>query len=167
MPRSNAGKWAGALAPARLVVTISDVLAALFLMAMMCVAFADVVGRSFFNAPLPGATELTELLVAGTIAAILPSLAMRGMHATIDVLDIFVPRALRRWQMGLADLLGAVSFAFVAWRVWIEGDKTARFGGQTPLLEIPMAPVLYAVSVFFALSALAFLVAIAPPHESD
>lgn len=167
MPPSDATKRAGFFAPARLVIAACDVLAALGLMAMMSVAFVDVVGRTFLNAPLPGATELTELFVAVTIAAVLPSLALRGLHATIDVLDAFVPERLRPWQLGFADLLGAISFAFVAWRVWIEGDKTARFGGQTPLLEVPMAPVLYGVSVLFAVAALAFLVSIATPKEGD
>ena len=67
--------------------------------------------------------------------------------------------------MGLSNLLCAVSLAFVAWRVWIEGDKTARFGGQTPLLEIPMAPVLYGIAVLFGISALAFLFAILNPYK--
>lgn len=167
MARSDANNGAGVLTPARRVIAVCDVLAAMSLMAMMCVAFIDVVGRTFLNAPLPGATELTELFVAATISAVLPSLALRGMHATIDVLDVFVPERMRHVQMGIADLLGATSFAFVSWRVWIEGDKTARFGGETPLLEIPMAPVLYGVSVLFAVAALAFLVSIATPKESS
>lgn len=161
MPASNAKRF-GAV---RLIISLTDGLAALALLSMMGIAFFDVVGRSFFQSPMPGATELTELAVAITIACVFPSLAWRGLHATIDVLDVFVPEWFRPWQVGFSNLLCAVSFAFVAWRVWIEGDKTARFGGQTPLLEIPMAPVLYGIAVLFGISALAFLFAILNPYK--
>jgi TRAP-type C4-dicarboxylate transport system permease small subunit len=151
---------AGAFAPANLIIAATDVLAAICLMAMMGVAFIDVVGRTFFNAPMPGATELTELMVGATICFILPSLAWRGLHATIDVLDVFVPQRLRPWQLGFADLLSGFCFGIVSWRIWIEGGKTAKYGGKTPLLEIPLAPVQYGISVMFAIAAMAFLLTI-------
>lgn len=166
MPASEGNPaGAGVLTPARWIIAASDGLAALGLFAMMAVAFLDVIGRSFFNAPMPGATELTELLVAATVCCVMPSLAWRGMHATIDVLDAFLPDRFRRFQHAAVNLISAVCFAFVAWRVWIEGDKTARFGGKTPLLEVPMAPVLYAAAVFFALAALAFALTIFRPKD--
>lgn len=164
MPPSNS-KRAGVLTSARAVLAVSDVLAAISLMAMMGIAFFDVVGRTFFRAPMPGATELTELAVAATVCFAFPSLGYRGLHATIDVLDAFVSSRLKPVQLGIANLLSAISFCAVAWRVWIEGDKTARFGGETPLLEIPMAPVLYAIAVLFAVSALAFVLAILRPQD--
>lgn len=167
LPSKGKPAGAGALTPARWGIAVSDGLAALGLFAMMAVAFIDVVGRSFFSAPMPGATELTELLVAATVCCVMPSLAWRGMHATIDVLDAFVPARLRPFQLAAADLISAVCFSFVAWRVWIEGDKTARFGGKTPLLEVPMAPVLYVSAIFFALAGLAFVLAIFRPNDPD
>ena len=168
MPRSDGGiSRAGALTPARKIVAVADVLAALGLLFMMGIAFFDVVGRSLFSAPMPGATELMELAVAATVCCAFPSLALRGLHATIDVLDMFVPARLRPYQLGAVNILCAVAFAFVSWRVWIEGDKTARFGGQTPLLEVPMAPVLYGISVLFAISAVAFILAILTASTVD
>lgn len=164
-PNDTQDPAAGAFAPARAVIAIADVLAAISLMAMMGVAFIDVVGRTFFNSPMPGATELTELVVAATICFVLPSLAWRGLHATIDVLDVLIPERLRPWQTGFADLLSAVCFAVVSWRVWIDAGKTAGYGGKTPLLEIPLAPVKYGIAVLFAISALAFLLSILRPNK--
>lgn len=168
MPPSDAGRTraeAGALI--RWIVAATDVLAAAGLAAMMGVAFVDVVGRSFFRWPMPGATELTELAVAATVCCAFPSLAWRGLHATIDVLDGFVPERLRPLQLGFANLLSAFAFAIVAWRVWIEGDKTAKFGGGTPLLEVPMAPALYGISIVFAIAAAAFVLASLRPPGGD
>lgn len=150
---------AGAVAPVRWIVFTTDLLAAAGLAATMGIAFIDVLGRTFFRWPMPGATELTELAVAATVCCAFPSLAWRGLHATIDVLDGVVPAGLRPFQRGFANLLSALAFAVVSWRVWIEGDKTAKFGGSTPLLEVPMAPALYGISILFAISAAAFVFA--------
>lgn len=167
MASSNGGRGlAGIPAAARLFIAGADILAAVSVMTMMGIAFLDVMGRSFFRSPMPGATELTELAVAATVCCAFPSLASRGLHATIDVLDFIVPDRFRPWQHGVANALCAVCFAFVARQVWIEGGKTARFGGETPLLEIPMAPVLYGISAFFAISAMAFILAIIDPREA-
>ncbi|WP_158971237.1 TRAP transporter small permease [Chachezhania sediminis] len=159
--RAAAGAWA----PVRWMIAACDVLAAIGLMAMMGTAFLDVIGRTFLQAPIPGATEITELAVAATVACVFPSLAYRAMHATIDVLDVFIPDRLRVVQDAVVNVICAIAMGFVAWRVWIEGDKTARFGGQTALLEVPLAPVLYGIAVFFAISAAAFLYAAARPEK--
>lgn len=168
MPSNKQGKSrVGAQAPARWVIGFTDTLAAIGLLTMMGIAFFDVVGRTFFASPMPGATELTELAVAATVACILPSLAYKGLHATIDVLDFLVPDRVRPYQLAFADILSAVAVAFVAWRVWIEGDKTARFGGETPLLEIPMAPVLYGCAIAFAIAALASVLSVFKAFSGD
>ena len=146
-----------AAAALRTLVTAGDALAALALFSMMIVNFVDVVGRSVLNRPLPGATELTEILVAATVCCALPSLTLQGRHVTIDVLDYLLPDIARAALSAAASLIGFAFFSVVAWRMWIEGGKTARFGGMTPLLEIPMAPVLYGIAILTGLTAITFL----------
>ena len=161
------GVRAGVFAPALFLLKSGDWLGALGLFAMMAVTFVDVLGRTFFNQPLLGATELTEILVAATVCFVFPSLSYHGLHATIDVLDPLLPRWIKPLQHVMANLIGAVAYAVVAWRVWIEAGKTARFGGMTPLLEIPMAPVLMMISVLAGITTLAFVLAIILPGDSD
>lgn len=161
------GVRAGVFAPALYVLKSGDRLGALGLFAMMAVTFVDVLGRTFFQAPLPGATELTEILVAVTVCFAFPSLSYHGLHATIDVLDPLLPHWVKPWQNAMGNLIGAVAFAVIAWRVWIEAGKTARFGGMTPLLEIPMAPVLTMISVLAGITAGAFVLAILLTGDQD
>jgi TRAP-type C4-dicarboxylate transport system permease small subunit len=136
-----------------------DIAAALSLFGLMALTFVDVVGRNAFSAPVPGGTELTELLMAALIFSMLPSISRRNDHIVIDLLDHWVPLWLRPVQHLFANGLGAVAFAVIAWRVWIEAGKTADYGGITPYLGWPMAPFLYAMAVMAGATAAAFLFA--------
>lgn len=47
----------------------------------------DVIGRYFFSAPLNGAFELTEVLVAALVFAALPLTTERREHVEVDLLQ--------------------------------------------------------------------------------
>jgi TRAP-type C4-dicarboxylate transport system permease small subunit len=123
-----------------------------------------VIGRELFNQPLPGTVEMTEVLVAAMVFAVLPSIGRRRENIAVDLLDAYVPARLRGVQNLLVDLLGATAFAAIAWRVWIDAGKTAQYGGTTPYFELPLAPLLYAMSVMAALTAAGFLAAMFQPR---
>lgn len=142
------------------LVRLGDAAAALALFALMALTFADVVGRNVLNAPVPGGTELTELLMAALVFAVLPAISRTNDHIVIDLLDHLVPAWLRPAQLVLANLLGTFAFAAIAWRVWVEAGKTAAYGGITPYLGWPMAPFLYAMAVMAGVTAAAFLAAV-------
>ena len=71
---------------------------------------ADVAGRELLHQPLPGATELIEICLVGTIFACLPVISWRETHVVADLFD----RSLGRTGMTIArafgSLLGAVIF---------------------------------------------------------
>src|SRR3546814_8744945 len=64
---------------------------------MVC-TFVDVVGRYVFNSPLPGALELTEIMMASLIFTILPVVSARSDHITVDLLVLPRSSMLRRIQ---------------------------------------------------------------------
>lgn len=142
-----------------LLAYVGDIAAALSLFGLMALTFVDVIGRNAFSAPVPGGTELTELLMAAMVFSVLPAISRRNDHIVIDLLDEFVPQRLRPLQLALANLLGGAAFAVIAWRVWVDAGKTADYGGITPYLGWPMAPFLYAMAVMAGATAVAFVVA--------
>ncbi|MCU0922568.1 MAG: TRAP transporter small permease [Burkholderiaceae bacterium] len=123
------------------------------LFAIMMLTFVDVGGRKFFDASLPGALELTELLMVAVIFAALPLVSLRGEHVTFDSLDVFLPAGFRR----AVDLLVAAMLIFLAWLMWDHAGKMAEYGDVTNRLRIPLYPFVYAMSVMCALSALVHL----------
>jgi TRAP-type C4-dicarboxylate transport system permease small subunit len=140
-----------------LLYTLCGLLAGVALFAIMMLTFVDVGGRKFLDTSLPGALELTELLMVAVIFAALPLVSLRGEHVTFDSLDIFLPAGFRRAQQALVDLLVAAMLIFLAWLMWDHAGKMAEYGDVTNRLRIPLYPFVYAMSVMCALSALVHL----------
>lgn len=143
--------------------TLCGLVAALALFAIMVLTFVDVGGRKFFSASLPGALELTEILMVAVIFGALPLVSLRGEHVTFDSLDALLPPRVRRVQQALVDLACAAMLAFVAWLMWTKAGSLAGYGDTTARLKIPLAPFVYAMSVLCATTAVVHLLLLARP----
>jgi TRAP-type C4-dicarboxylate transport system permease small subunit len=146
-----------------LLYTLCGLLAGTALFAIMVLTFVDVGGRKFVDTSLPGALELTELLMVVVIFAALPLVSLRGEHVTFDSLDPLLPAGLRRVQQAVVDLACAALLAFVAWLMWDHAGKMAEYGDVTNRLRIPLYPFVYAMSVLGALSALVHVLLMVRP----
>ncbi|MEM7693806.1 MAG: TRAP transporter small permease [Pseudomonadota bacterium] len=132
--------------------------AGLLLTAMMGLTVVDVVGRYLLNAPVPGAFEATEIMLALAIFAGLPIVTARGEHVSVRLLVDHFPAPLRRVLDLIAELFVAALLAGAAYLLIQRGAALADFGDATVLLRIPLAPVAFALAV---LSAIAAVVALA------
>ncbi|EEX14002.1 tripartite ATP-independent periplasmic [Citreicella sp. SE45] len=130
------------------------VLGGILLMALMGMTVTDVIGRYLFNAPLRGATELTELLLAAVVFLGLPAVALADEHVTVDLVTDRLPRAAQPWRLAAAGLFSAVVLAVVAWRVWVYASQIGGYGGTTTTLAIPIAPLGYFCAVCTGVGAL-------------
>ena len=146
-----------------LLYTLCGLLAGVALFAIMMLTFVDVGGRKFLDTSLPGALELTELLMVAVIFAALPLVSLRGEHVTFDSLDMLLPAGFRRMQQALVDLVVAAMLIFLAWLMWDHAGKMAEYGDVTNRLRIPLYPFVYAMSVMCALSALVHLLLTVQP----
>lgn len=131
--------------------------AAVLLFAMMLLTFIDVWGRYIFNSPLPGAFEITELMMAALIFAGLPLVTAAGEHVSVDLLDFSLPKILRQVRDSLIHLLCAIMLGFLSYRLWIKAAEQAGYGDQTAVLLIPIAPVTYFMSLSTAASGVALI----------
>ena len=130
------------------------VLGGILLMALMGMTVTDVIGRYLFNAPLRGATELTELLLAAVVFLGLSAVALADEHVTVDLVTDRLPRAAQPWRLAAAGLFSAVVLAVVAWRVWVYASQIGGYGGTTTTLAIPIAPLGYFCAVCTGVGAL-------------
>lgn len=130
--------------------------AGFLLFCLMLLTFFDVAGRNLFNRPINGTSELTEIALAAIIFLMLPRVAIAGQHIVIDLIDTFVSTRVVAWLDAFASLLGAVMFGLIGWQVFVMAGKAAGYEDKTPTLHIPIGPVLYAMSVFAAVVAMAF-----------
>jgi TRAP-type C4-dicarboxylate transport system permease small subunit len=136
-------------------------LSGIFLFLLMMLSVVDVIGRELLSAPVPGGSEMTEILMAALIYAGLPSVCRQESHVTIDLLDPVTPASIVRPRQVLVNLVCAGILAIMAWHLWLYADKIAGYGDVTEYLRIPQSPLIYYMSVLAGIGALIFLVNVA------
>ncbi len=127
--------------------------AALFILMLM--TFSDVVLRSVFNAPIEAATELTRILMAVMVFAVMPVISARREHITVDLTDGFFKRyRLSNLRDGLVTLASGVMLVWPAMRVRVLAERARDYGDVTEYLSIPQFYIGWFIAVFTALTAL-------------
>lgn len=139
------------LQPVRLALAA---LAAVLLLALMGITVVDVAGRYLFNHPVFGATELTELILAAVIFSGLPAVCLDDVHVTVRLMTTRLGPRARRVELTIARLITAAALGMIAWRLAIQGMRTASYGEVTTYLRLPVAPIAYTAAALCALAAL-------------
>lgn len=133
--------------------------AAAALVLLMLIVLIDVIGRDVFNKPLAAGVELTELAMAAMAFLSFPLLAWRQRDITIDLFDFLAGSpALRKLQVALAGVVGAIVFALLARQLVVFAQRAAESGESTAQLHIPLAYAWSVMCVLAAVTALASLV---------
>jgi TRAP-type transport system small permease protein len=147
----------------KLLVSLCGLLAALALFGIMGLTFVDVMGRKFFSGSLPGALELTELLMVVVIFTSLPLVALAGEHVVFDSLDRWMPPWLQRSQQALMELFCAAAMAGLAWLMWVKAGQLTEYGDTTSQLKLPLGVFVYVMSGLLALATVAHLIVLLRP----
>ncbi len=113
------------------------------LIAMMGLTVCDVIGRYLFNAPITGASELTEILLCAVVFVGLGAVSLAEDHVTVDLLTEKMPASVLPLREALTGALSGVVLVVVAWRLWVYADQIGGYGGSTTNLSIPIAPLGY------------------------
>ena len=122
-------------------------LAALTIFGLALITFVDVVARYIFNSPIPGAYEISELVMGVMIFAALPVVTWRGSHITIDLLDAITPLWISGWRDGLMFTISSGVVAVLGWELWALATTLASYGDVTEYLRIPIHPTLQIMSL--------------------
>jgi TRAP-type C4-dicarboxylate transport system permease small subunit len=125
----------------------------LVLFAMMALTFVDVCARYLFNAPIPGAFEITQLLLAVIVFTALPIVTGREQHVSISLVEQVLNGTAKKVQCVLVSLIGAAGLGYLAWMLWRQGGRLARYGDYTAHLKLPLAPYAFLMAVLCGVSA--------------
>jgi TRAP-type C4-dicarboxylate transport system permease small subunit len=121
---------------------------------MMALTFADVVGRYVFNSPITGALELTEFAMAIVIFLGLTLLSTEEGHVTVDLFDNFIPDKIKAVQTVIVNIISAVIVGVISWQLWVKAAETAEYGDITQFLRMPLAPLLYFMSIMTGIASI-------------
>lgn len=124
------------------------------LFAMMLLTTLDVGGRYFFNSPILGAVELTQLMLAAVVFLSLPVVCWREEHVSVDLLDAIFPKRLIWIRQVLVNLIITAALWVMAGRVWALGVRAFDWGDVTEFLRIQTGYLIYLIAAMLAVSAL-------------
>ena len=154
-PEGGVGARKGAMKTLEKATEIWALGGGLFLIAVVLVNTASVLGAWLFNTPVDGDFELTQMGICITAFAFLPYCQMTGANVTAD---IFTQNASPKWRAVFAAAACIVAACFTAlllWRMNAGRIDQAEYGYVTTTLEIPHAWAFLPILASLALLALA------------
>ncbi len=120
---------------------VAALAASVIVLGLMFLTTADVVGRYAFNQPVPGAYEISELLLIGIV--FLPVASVQSLPGHIR-LEVFESKLTQRARLAL-DIFGHLIGLFImsimtwqawllAWRVWVLKEYSVG------IVQVPVWP---------------------------
>jgi TRAP-type C4-dicarboxylate transport system permease small subunit len=131
------------------------VIMAIFLFVMMALTAADVVCRYFFNAPISGAFEIVQYLMAIVVFTGLPVTTASDGHLAVSLIPRTMSGRIGRMHRIFVRLLSSVALLLIAWRMTVQAQILDGSQAISGYLQVPLAPIA-GVMAFFAF--LAFLI---------
>lgn len=159
---TTAGRKLGMAARAALIAALG-----VTVYGMMALTFVDVAGRYLFNAPLGGAKELTEVLLALMVFGAAPLVVATRNHITTALFESALKGGVLKVRNAVIAIVSALCCGVLAWRLWTQAVAMAELKGGTPLLGVPLAPIFYSMAIMSGICAvLTLVVAVTAPPKS-
>ncbi len=158
------------------LLALSNSVASLWVMALMLLITADVVGRGFFNMPIPGVPEIVKFSVVAMFWLQIAYTLRTGKHLRTTLLLGVMPRWMQTSVLVVNCLLGIAIFGFIVWLGWGEmmvSYENDIFEGEHPvrILVWPIWATLVFGAVLMALQYLLDVVRLIVrgpyPHETQ
>lgn len=159
-PPRMSSSWFGRLIGAM------NALGTLWIIVLMLLINADIIGRGGFHAPIAGVPELVAFSIVGIVflqlAHTLKSGSMTRSDVLLTVLERKAPRA-RLVLLALFHLLGGVLLTLVAWKFWPSVESAwlhpeRNFMGNPGFFTIPQWPLFALIFAGIAATAIQFLI---------
>lgn len=131
--------------------------AALFILMLM--TFSDVILRSSFDAPIEAGTELTRILVAVMVFAVMPYISVTGSHIAVDLTDgWFAKLGLTRIRDGIILLASGGMLLWPVSQVWTLTERTRGYGDVTQYLAVPQYLPMAFIAAGITIAAIAMMI---------
>ena len=118
-------------------------MAIILLIALTLLTSIDVVARYWFNSPIKGAFELTQLLLAALIFIAFPLTTAMREHIEVDLIANLMGGFLDRIFTFLAGLISAAVLFAISWNLFHHASKLISDGAVTDSLLLPLGPIGY------------------------
>ena len=147
------------------ILALLEVLCALLIFTMMILTFADVVGRYVFIAPIFGAAEMIQFLLAMTIFAGLSLVNAYDDHIKVDLFDPLLTRHFPKTRGFLIQAFSVFVMGIITLEMTNHALEDHRVSSITVVLEWPLVIVSGTVAFLSAVSLLAQLLGLMLPSH--
>jgi len=135
-----------------------------WILVIMAVICADVIGRGAFNRPILGVPEFLQFSIVGIVFLQLPQTLRTGgltrSDALLNFLNVRTP-ALRNLLQLAYDLIGIAFFAVIVATTWplaVRAFQNNEFYGSTGVVQIPTGPLKLIIVAGCTVMAIQFLI---------
>jgi len=142
----------------RLADQICIIAAGIVLLGMMVMTFTDVLGRYLFNAPLGFAFEMTQLAMATVVFFGIPSVTLRGLHITVDLVENIFHGGAKLVRDVIVTLAIAVCLGYLAWRLSTLSARFISYGEITSTVRFPIGYIAWLGTAMLALASVFALI---------
>ena len=165
IPRDDAPPPAVPAGPFARVIGIMNAAGTLWIIGLMVLINADIIGRGAFNSPIAGTPELVAFSIVGIVflqlAHTLRSGSMTRSDVLLNVLERRAPR-MRLAFLSLFHLVGGLLLVMIAWKYWPSVAEAwqqpeRNFMGNPGFFTIPQWPLFGMVFLGIVATAIQFL----------
>lgn len=137
------------------ILSVLEAFSAILLFLMMTLTFVDVIGRYVFTAPIFGAAEMIQFLLAMTIFGGLSLINASDSHITVEVFEPWFKRRIPRLQPILVQSFSVMVMGIIAWQLTQFAIEAHEIGSFTVVLEWPLVVVAGTVAGLSVISLIA------------
>ena len=165
IPRDDAPPPAASPGPFARLIGVMNAAGTVWIIGLMVLINADILGRGALNAPIAGTPELVSFSIVGIVflqlAHTLRSGAMTRSDVLLNLLQRRAPR-LRRGLLAVFHLAGALLMFVIAWKYWPSvahawTSPERNFMGNPGFFTIPLWPLYVLVFLGIVATAVQFL----------
>lgn len=147
------------------LIRIAEILTAFLLFVMMILTFADVIGRYIFTAPIFGAAEMIQFLLAMTIFGGLCLVNARDDHITVELFEAPLDRLFPVTRRIIVQVFSVGVMAIIAYQLYQFALDAQKIGSKTVVLEWPFATIAFSVAGLSVVSLIAQILGLMLPQE--
>lgn len=122
------------------------------LTALVLITVVDVFGRYLLGIPLPGTSEITEIILGLLIYIGLPYISKKEEHISVSLISNYLPNNLKIFHKILINFIVTLLLLVIARQLYLHGIDLKSYQEVTTFLEIPKAPIAFAMALLTVLA---------------
>lgn len=126
---------------------------AAILVAMVILTAVDIIGRYWFNSPILGAYELTQILLSSLVFMALPLTTYSQEHVEVDIFYHMASTFSKHLMRIIGAVISSLALGVISWRLGIIAAKLMDDGAVSDALSFRLSSVAWLGCIATAISA--------------